>query len=235
MRILFATENVSSDVSRQNIRAGYKSRSMENRIKEFREEAGLSQEELGKVIDVNKAAMGKVEKRDPAAIELGKIVKLAQRLKKHPWELVSKERPPLDSGSDICYIGKYDVQASAGHGSLSETEAVIGRIGFQETWLRTLTTAPLGRLRIISACGDCMEPTISHGDDLLVDTGETIPRSNGIYIFLYQGEVLVKRAQIDTINNKITLSCDNKNYQSKEHPASRVKVSGRVLWIGRRV
>src|SRR3546814_20004330 len=63
-------------------------------------------------------------------------------------------------------VPQYDLGASAGAGSLDQTERPAGRMAFAEKWLRDMGANPAG-LSMIRVDGDSMSPTLSHGDEII--------------------------------------------------------------------
>ena len=74
-------------------------------------------------------------------------------------------------GDNWALLPVYDARASAGPGHEIDREAVVYRIAFREEWVRTVTTAPLDQLAVISVDGDSMEPTLRTGDTDLTVAG----------------------------------------------------------------
>jgi phage repressor protein C with HTH and peptisase S24 domain len=90
-------------------------------------------------------------------------------------------------------------------------------------------------VRIIWAHGLSMEPTIIHGDMLLVDTAQTDPRVGGIFVFREREWLHVKRVKISARDGSIMFGSDNPEYGPFAPEALEgLAVLGRVVWIGRR-
>src|SRR3712207_3356033 len=91
------------------------------------------------------------------------------------------------------------------------------------------------RLSIIEVSGDSMLPTLAHGDEILVDTGEARPR-DGIYVLRMEEALVVKRLAVNPASGRLSVSSDNPAYPSWPDcdPAS-VRIVGRVIWAGRRM
>jgi phage repressor protein C with HTH and peptisase S24 domain len=108
--------------------------------------------------------------------------------------------------------------------------------GFDAHWLKRLTASRPDHLSIITVMGDSMEPSLSDGDDVLVDTSDTVARlRDGIYVLRHDDTILVKRIAIG-LKRRIDVVSDNVAYPRWENvdPAD-LTVVGRVLWIGRKV
>lgn len=135
-------------------------------------------------------------------------------------------------------VPRYDVEASAGPGALTEREHVIDYMAFQEGWVRrSLGLDPQG-LALISAKGDSMEPAIRAGDLLLVDTSVNEVEDDAIYILVMDGHLVVKRLQ-RFVGGAVSVKSDNAAYVeqtlSAEELSSYATITGRVRWIGRMI
>ena len=130
-----------------------------------------------------------------------------------------------------------DVRASAGHGAMAEVEAHHARFGFDERWLKQLTASRPASLSVIRVDGDSMEPTLSDGDEVMVDLSDTGQRlRDGIYVIRSDDTLLVKRVALGPQARQISVVSDNPAYPSWPSVERRsIHVVGRVLWFGRKV
>ncbi len=128
------------------------------------------------------------------------------------------------------------ITASAGKGVALNDDYVRETVAFKTDWLRRLTRAKPEQLVVISVTGESMMPTLADGDHMLIDTTQKAPTRNGIYVFDYKGDVLVKRISVDPIKKRVTLRSDNPAFSDVEvYSDDEVEVSGQVIWIGRKV
>ena len=128
-----------------------------------------------------------------------------------------------------------DVEASAGFGAVAASEAAHTRFGFDERWLRSLTSAKSASLSIVRVMGDSMEPTLSDGDEVLVDASDHASRlRDGLYVLRADDALVVKRVAIKPGGRQITIASDNPAYPTwNDMNRSEVHVVGRVIWFGR--
>ena len=100
-----------------------------------------------------------------------------------------------------------------------------------------LTRAKSASLSIIHVLGDSMEPTLSDGDEVLVDASDQGLRlRDGIYVLRADDALVVKRVTLKPGGRKITISSDNSAYPSWDDvDRSEIQVVGRVIWFGRAV
>ncbi|VVT00823.1 S24 family peptidase [Erythrobacter sp. EC-HK427] len=130
-----------------------------------------------------------------------------------------------------------NVDASAGFGAIAESETAYTRFGFDERWLARLTRAKGPSLSIIHVLGDSMEPTLSDGDEVLVDASDQGSRlRDGIYVLRADDTLVVKRVTLKPGGRKLTISSDNPAYPSWDDvDRSGIQVVGRVIWFGRAI
>src|SRR6478752_3941482 len=69
-------------------------------------------------------------------------------------------------------VKRHPVSVSAGPGAIVMEELGKPYFGFDERWLKALTSTPAERLSIVKVEGDSMSPTLNQGDDILVDPGD---------------------------------------------------------------
>lgn len=135
-------------------------------------------------------------------------------------------------------IPRLDVHASAGPGALDAEEKRLGRIGFDAAWLRRLGLGGGGsdRLSVIRVDGDSMTPTLSDGDDILVDREDGAGRlRDGIYVLRIEDALVVKRLAVGP-GGRLSVRSDNDAYPGwPDVEPDSIDVVGRVVWVGRRI
>lgn len=134
------------------------------------------------------------------------------------------------------HVNEYDVSGSAGHGTVISEENVKYKVAFRSDWLRSLTRTQTDKLAVIKVSGDSMEPTLSSGDTLLLDTTQNKPTKDGVYFLQFEGDGLIKRLQYNPQKKSVRVISDNEKYPPIEitNPSS-FKIIGRALWAGRKL
>ena len=145
--------------------------------------------------------------------------------------------PEVLRAGDLVSVSRSAVRASAGPGALPGEEAGKPYFGFDERWLRALTATPASGLSIIRVEGDSMAPTLSPGDDILVDSGDTLEGlRDGIYVLRVDEALLVKRLAIHPIGSRVTVQSDNPAYPDwPDCSLTEIHCVGRVIWAGRKI
>ena len=138
-----------------------------------------------------------------------------------------------DTEDEFALIPFYDVRAAAGSGATNDHERQVGRLAFRNDWIHARRLSSR-QLVAITITGDSMAPALKDGDLVVVDTRETHPVSDGIYILVTDNSLIAKRVQLAATGG-IWLHSDNPAYQDQLIPASdtdRVRFVGRVVWAG---
>jgi phage repressor protein C with HTH and peptisase S24 domain len=139
--------------------------------------------------------------------------------------------------TDLVPIPRYRISAAAGHGSIPDREDKVAEVAFSARWLEKLSSARPRDLSIIQVEGDSMSPTLSHGDDIMVDlSGARRKLSDGIYVLRRDDALLVKRVALHPTRSTLTIASDNPAFASWTDCApDEIDIIGRVVWAGRRV
>ena len=202
-------------------------------IEERREDyAGLS-----RLLGRNSAYVQQFIKRGtPRRLSDDDVKLLANYFGVNPEELGVRDQQN-GAETDLVRVPRLSVGASAGHGSHVGAEKAFGHIAFDPQWLRRLGGSSPGRLRFIGVQGDSMSPTLSDGDDILVDEGDGTERlRDGIYVLRAEDSLMVKRVALSPANRTITIKSDNPAYPDWVGcDISTIAIIGRVIWAGRRV
>lgn len=163
--------------------------SMAERIKELRISAGLTQEELGEKIGLQKSAIAKYENGRVENIKRSTIQAMADLFGVKPSYVLDFD----DSPSTPVY------EAAAGEGRLNDgypTEEFNGQLDQDEIAVRVV--------------GRSMEPTLQDGDIVVVTIQNVIDYPRQIALVKVNGEEsTVKRVEVRT--DGITLIGDNTN------------------------
>lgn len=149
-------------------------------------------------------------------------------------EVPPKYSPPAQSAEDasveLVTIPRLNVEASAGHGSVLDSEMDVGAYAFKRDWIERRGLVP-NKLSIIAISGNSMEPDLYDGDLVLLDHHSTELVDSNIYAVRYSGALYVKRIQHQP-GDKVLLISKNKDYPPIEiaHPiADGVEVIGRIV------
>ena len=154
-----------------------------------------------------------------------------------PQPVEYKAARALPVGGDVVLIPQFSVGASAGPGTLVADDPALAPLPFQRRSLRRLTNSPPSALSVVQVSGDSMFPTLSDGDDILVDSSDGAERlRDGIYVLRVDEAVVVKRIAVNPAGGRFTIRSDNSAYADwPDCDPATVTVIGRVVWAGRRI
>lgn len=138
-----------------------------------------------------------------------------------------------ERGPTVVAVPRLSVCASAGSGAEVDGELQIGAYRFDSAWLRDISQAKPEDLSIIRVSGDSMAPSLSDGDDALVNRAAST--RDGIYVLRRDDTLMVKRLALAPNSSTITVSSDNPAYPTwRDCPLDSIQVIGRVVWSSRR-
>jgi phage repressor protein C with HTH and peptisase S24 domain len=138
------------------------------------------------------------------------------------------------NGVSFALLPSFDIEGSAGAGVLASDYPDKDWYAFPHDWLRTITKAPLDRLALIRVSGDSMWNTLHNGDFVLVDRTKRTVARGGIYVFQFEGELLIKRLEKKFDTGELQVISDNPVYPPQLIANSdNLSVVGRVVWISR--
>ena len=134
-------------------------------------------------------------------------------------------------------IQLYEVEASAGSGSLVENEDPSTALLFSEKYLRKDLGYKPENIFLLSVRGDSMAPTLKNQSIVMVNKIDDFA-SDGIYVFRFEGALLVKRLQF--LPEKIEVVSDNPTYKTweiikKDLEYKDFQIIGEVVWSGQRM
>ncbi|RKQ40595.1 helix-turn-helix transcriptional regulator [Enterobacter sp. R1(2018)] len=139
--------------------------------------------------------------------------------------------PQAEAGFRIDVL---DIEASAGPGSLisSDVTETINHIVYDsQEALELFGHRPASSIKVITVTGDSMSGTIELGDYIFVDIAKDYFHGDGIYVFLYKGQLLVKRLQMT--HDSLLVRSDNPKYADWkicEDNEQHLKIIGRVMY-----
>jgi len=136
----------------------------------------------------------------------------------------------------VVSVPRLALGASAGGGTLDDDERTAGVMAFDARWLRHLGVRPQ-RVSIIRVDGESMAPTLSDGDDIMVDHDDDADRlRDGVYVLRLDGVLMVKRIARGPLRGRFSVLSDNAHYPDwTDIDPALVDIVGRVVWTGRRL
>jgi phage repressor protein C with HTH and peptisase S24 domain len=197
----------------------------------------------------NFASLSRLIRRNPAYIQqylrkgTPKLLKEAERRTLARYFQIPESmlggmpHDPAAEYGELVPVARVPVRASAGPGAIPGEESAKPYFAFDPKWLKSLTSSPASKLSVIRVEGDSMAPTLSAGDDILVDLADGPDRlRDGIYVLRVDGTLLVKRLAIHPVGRRVTVQSDNPAYGDlPDCGLDEIECIGRVIWTGRKI
>lgn len=172
--------------------------------------------------------------------KLENLYDLANLYDVHPWQLLSGEALPQSAAADTTepdddyvYVPAYDIEVSAGHGSVCFTDAQPHKhLAFRQRWI-TARGLQADALAALFTRGDSMTPTIPEGAAVIIDQTRNQALDGKVYVIRIDERHYVKRVQW-LIGGGLRLISDNKLYDplditKADMSASNVQICGQVI------
>ena len=156
--------------------------------------------------------------------------------RRKPAKRKPRRRPPL--GAPLAAIPEIEVAAGAGPGALNEEFAAEKACWYlPESMVRHESGADPEHLRILRVRGNSMEPEMSEGDRLMVDTAQRVPITGEMFVLWDGNGLVVKRTETmrEAGPPRLQLLSANPDYAPYTCLAEAVHIVGKVLWTLKRV
>ena len=228
--------------------------SVRQKIRDLLWRRGLNMREASIAIGRNVSYMhGFLERGTPKVLSHRDAEKLATVLGCETEDLHHAEYPrrrtrsrsqragaiPAGSSVPLTAIREVEVEASAGPGAIAD-EWVNERARWflPEGMIRYEGGATPDAVRVLRVRGVSMEPELSEGDRLLVDTSRQAAASGEMFVLWDGNGLVVKR--VECVNEAdgepaLRLKSANPHYDDYTVPAQETHIVGKVLWTVRRV
>lgn len=134
-------------------------------------------------------------------------------------------------GGPMVPILELDVRAGAGGGALNSEELETGHWQLPGDLVRSVTTAPVAALRIVTVYGDSMEPEFRPGQRVMVDTSDQMPSPPGVFVAWDGLATVIKRVEFVPHSDppRVRFVSDNPRYQPYERTLEEAQIRGRVI------
>lgn len=213
---------------------------------------GLNMREASLAIGRNVSYMhGFLERGTPKVLSHRDTEKLAAVLACEAEDLHHAERPrrrpgptpkgavPAESPEPLTAVPEVEVEASAGPGPLADASITErARWVVPEGMIRYEGGAAPDAVRVLRVRGVSMEPELSEGDRLLVDTSRKVAASGEMFALWDGANLIVKRLECVSapdVEPAFRLKSANPDYDDYTVPARKTHVVGKVLWVIKRV
>lgn len=205
------------------------------RLRRFREKAGLTMEDLSNAIGTTRQAVYKYENDIVTNIPYDKVLQIAKTLNVDPWDILGWKGPaspifkPSSWSFEIPFISQ-KLSAGPGQEWLPDEDMEIKTINLAEDLPKGVDPSTLICAEVQ---GDSMiGVNLLPGDIVIFSRGYI--SGEGIYVLALCGDVLVKRLEWNRLENKLSIISENDRYpvQIVEADNDNVMILGKVVkWI----
>jgi len=193
---------------------------MKTRIREIRQQRGLTQEQLAKLAKTTGATISRWESH-PSRVTVPTLQNLARILDVTPSDLLGISPAAKTGGRGVAMIRNLSADAL---------------MAFDVSELENIANTPAEVLAVLYVKGDAMVPTLHDGDRALVDLSDAEVFAAGIYCIQMGRTAQVRRLSVNPVNGMVNIRCDNTAYSEFADVApNAVKVIGRVVWVGHKL
>ncbi|WP_105215804.1 S24 family peptidase [Pseudoalteromonas sp. T1lg22] len=233
---------------------------LKDRFKQARENAGLTQQQLGERVGVSQPSVMNIEngrtRRPRNLTDFARVLGVSADWLLYDDDALTPDNaaraPSVETSSnikEIIDIEPWDnntplnddevevpfymeVELSAGNGSTVQLETAGPKLRFSKATLRR-QGIDYQSAACVKVSGNSMEPVIPDGATVGIDTGNTQIKDGDMYAIDWNGALYVK-----TLNRKPGGGLRIRSYNSDEYPdenlssdeAQDVRVIGRVFW-----
>ena len=175
------------------------------KIKKARIDKGLTQEELGDLIGVKKAAINKYEKGLVVNLKRSTIANLAKALDVDPIWLLGMEEVQENLPQGVIPMSDLQRKHIPLIGSVAAGEPI-----FDPEFPDVVVDGPLDADFALRVKGDSMEPEYLHGDLIYLKSTPDIPHEGATVAIAIDDEATLKR--VYKHNDSVTLISNNPRY-----------------------
>lgn len=133
----------------------------------------------------------------------------------------------LTPEADAAFLDHFDLQVSAGAGSLGVAEPV-DPVPFSAKWLRRHGLRP-NQVSVLEVRGDSQEPVLFDGDFIIVDKATSKPKTGQLYVVVRRDSVQVKWVHV--LRNAVQLISENPSYPPERVEAHEAPEFYKVRWF----
>lgn len=208
-----------------------------NRIRTLRKAKKMTILELATAIGSDVGNVSRLE-RDKQGYTEATLTKIADALGVKVVDLFSEEvvEPPTKqhtNKSDSYRVDVLNISASAGKGVALKDEFIetIKSIEYSSSEARLLFgNRPQEHIKLIAVNGDSMSGTFEPRDQIFVDVSINYFDGDGIYIFVLDNDLYVKRLQLQ--HKRLAVISDNKKYETwyiDQYTEANLNIVSKVL------
>lgn len=207
----------------------------------------MSRLDLSKRMQVADGTLGRI-KYGTGNPQLENLIQIANFFKLQPWQLLIPNGhmlpknfdpfatlTPKQEGKRVRIPLHKAFPSTDSEDNSVDYAAVLNHIDVTELWAKKHLGCELDSIRALPIISDSMSPTLNEGDLAFIDTSKIRFETDGIYLILWNGRLLLKRLTINLLKNCIEVRSDNPISPIYDIPSSQIdalQICGRIkTWM----
>lgn len=194
-----------------------------DRLRMAIKESSVKQSEIARSLNISNTAITYWLNGTTTNLKYDDVIKLSKLLGVNPAWLMEGKGSKYDSEAqreDVVYIEKLDIAASCGvltaDVDFRTDSEIVNNMEVGVEWFRNnFSRYNPDEIKIVSASGDSMSPTIEDGDLVFINVNQNVCDRDGIYFLFLDGQYFIKRVQ-RTVGRKLLLISENPRYRDIE-------------------
>lgn len=194
-----------------------------DRLRMAIKESSVKQSEIARTLKISNTAITYWLNGTTTSLKYDDVIKLSKLLGVNPAWLMEGKGSKYDfeaQREDIVSIEKLDILASCGaltaDVDFRTDSEIVNNMEVGSEWFKNnFSRYNPDEIKIVTASGDSMNPTIEDGDLVFINVNQNVCDRDGIYFLFLDGQYFIKRVQ-RTIGRKLLLISENPRYRDIE-------------------
>lgn len=195
---------------------------------------GISEYEFAKSLKVNPSKFSEIRSGKVKSLASLLALEISNKYNVNFKWLLTGEGMPFDENKfeDCITLERICISPSCGNGTIVLDEAEVTPITLGKKLIQNVfRVGNLNDLKVFTATGDSMEPTIFSGDDVLVNIGDCNFNNGGVFVIEKFGDWFIKRLSL-RFDGKLEIISDNKKYDTQiidYNSEVTINIKGKVI------
>ena len=194
---------------------------------------GISEYEFAKSLKVSPSKFSEIRSGKVKSISSSLALEISKYYNvDFKWLLTGEGTPFSNKDEDCITLERVHITPSCGIGTVVLDEAEVTPITLGKKLIQNIfRVGNHSNLKVFTATGDSMEPTIFSGDDVLVNIGDCNFNNGGVFVIEKFGDWFIKRLRL-RFDGNLEIISDNNKYETeiiKYDSGTVVNIKGRVI------
>jgi len=145
------------------------------------------------------------------------------------WLLYGQDPSSLVDSTDKYWIKYFPTVSVSAGGGAYDSEDDFEKLDLPDFFVNIIGgKEKLNNIEAINVTGDSMEPTLNNGNIIFIDKTKQDASKDGIYAFVNENGLFVKRIQ-KRVDGGLDIISDNKEYPSQVINKQEIQILGKVV------